>query len=147
MRTNTQKTLTSANSILMLRSSGFNDNWVNMEQYAADNAFDFGQGSIAETAMGVDGVQSGGFTPYEVDLNIHLQANSPSRDYMDSAINYFNNQQEVAPFEVSCEIPSIKKRYQASGFLTQVSAATNAKKLLESATYTLKIVIKSIEDI
>lgn len=147
MRTNTSKTLTSANSILMLRSSGFNDNWVKMQEYAADNAFDFGQGSIAETSMGVDGVQSGGFTPYEVDFNIQLQANSPSRDYFDSAINYFNNQQEVAAFDISCEIPSIKKRYQASGFLVAVPGGTSAKKLLESATYTLRIVIKSIEDI
>ncbi|KGQ33204.1 phage tail fiber protein [Gallibacterium anatis] len=147
MRTNKVKTLTSTNSVLLLRSSGFNDNWVKIEQYAADNAFDFGQGAIAETSMGVDGVQSGGFTPYEVDFNVHLQANSPSRDYFDQAINYFNNQQEVAAFDISCEIPSIRKRYQATGFLTQVITGTNAKKMLEAANYTFKIVIQSIEDI
>ena len=42
MRTNTEKTLTSANSILQVRAKGFNDNWVKLEQYAADNAFDYG---------------------------------------------------------------------------------------------------------
>lgn len=81
MRTNIDKTLTAANSILLVRAKGYNKSWVKMEGYAADNAFDFGQGAIGETVIGVDGVQSGGFTPYEVDLNIQLQANSPSRSF------------------------------------------------------------------
>ena len=101
MRTNTEKTLTSANSILQIRAKGFNDNWVKLEQYAADNAFDYGQGSIGETVIGVDGIQSGGFTPYEVDLNIQLQANSPSRSYFDKLINHINNNHETVTLELS----------------------------------------------
>ena len=63
MQTISDRTLTSANSILLMRVKGFNDNFVQIEGYAADNAFDFGQGKIGETMMGVDGQQSGGFTP------------------------------------------------------------------------------------
>ncbi|WP_240030761.1 hypothetical protein [Neisseria lactamica] len=70
MQTVSDRTLTAANSILLMRVKGFNDNFVQIEGYAADNAFDFGQGKIGETLMGVDGQQSGGFTPYEVDFNI-----------------------------------------------------------------------------
>ena len=72
MQTVSDRTLTAANSILLMRVKGFNDNFVQIEGYAADNAFDFGQGKIGETMMGVDGQQSGGFTPYEVDFNIQL---------------------------------------------------------------------------
>ncbi|MGV7078491.1 phage tail fiber protein [Testudinibacter sp. P80/BLE/0925] len=147
MRTNTEKTLTSANSILLIRAKGFNNNWVKMEGYAADNAFEFGQGNIGETVLGVDGVQSGGFTPYEVDLNIQLQANSPSRSYFDKLINYINKQQETVPVEFSCELPSIKKRYAASGFMVNIPGGTTAKKLLESATYSFKVVNNGAEDI
>lgn len=147
MRTNVEKTLTSANSVLLVRAPGYNKQWVKMEGYAADNAFDFGQGAIGETVMGVDGVQSGGFTPYEVDFNIQLQANSPSRSYFDGIINHINTNQETVPFEFSVEIPSIRKRYSASGFMVNVPGGTNAKKLLESATYSFKVVNNGAEDI
>ena len=76
MQTVSDRTLTAANSILLMRVKGFNDNFVQIEGYAADNAFDFGQGKIGETMMGVDGKQSGGFTPYEVDFNIQLAPTS-----------------------------------------------------------------------
>ncbi|MEN2922475.1 hypothetical protein DNAOFDDG_02009 [Mannheimia haemolytica] len=147
MRTNIDKTRTAANSILLVRAKGYNKSWVKMEGYAADNAFDFGQGAIGETVIGVDGVQSGGFTPYEVDLNIQLQANSPSRSFFDGVINHINNNQETVPFEFSCEIPSIGKRYSATGFLVNIPGGTNAKKLLESATYSFKVVNNGAEDI
>ena len=147
MRTNTDRTLTSANSVLLIRAKGFNNNWVKIEGYAADNAFDFGQGTIGETVIGVDGVQSGGFTPYEVDFNIQLQANSESRSYFDKLINHINDQQETVPVEFSCEIPSIHKRYSASGFLVSIPGGTNARKLLESVTYSFKVVNNGAEDI
>lgn len=147
MRTNFDKTLTSANSIFLMRAKGFNANWIKAEGYAADNAFEFGQGNIGETVIGVDGVQSGGFTPYEVDLNIQLQANSPTRSFFDSVINHINNTQETIPFEFSVELPSIKKRYKATGFIVAIPGGTTAKKLLESVTYTFKVVINGSEDI
>lgn len=147
MRTNTERTLTAANSILLIKAKGFNNNWTQIEGYAADNAFEFGQGAIGETVMGVDGVQSGGFTPYEIEFNIQLQANSNSRSYFDKLINYMNDQQETVPIEFSCEIPSIKKRYSCSGFLTSAAVGTTARKLLESATYSFKVVNNGAEDI
>lgn len=147
MRTNTERTLTAANSILLVRAKGYNTQWVKMEGFAADSAFDFGQGQIGETVIGVDGVQSGGFTPYETDFNIQLQANSPSRSFFDGVINHINKTQETVAFEFSVEIPSIRKRYQQSGFMVNVPGGTTAKKLLESATYSFKVVNNGAEDI
>lgn len=38
MQTVSDRTLTAANSILLMRVKGFNDNFVQIEGYAADNA-------------------------------------------------------------------------------------------------------------
>ena len=142
MQTVSDRTLTAANSTLLMRVKGFNDNFVEIEGYAADNAFDFGQGKIGETMMGVDGQQSGGFTPYEVDFNIPT---SKSRDYFDQFTNNILQRQETRMVEFSVEITAIKKRYTATGFLVEVPGGTSAKKTLESAIYSFRIVVKPEE--
>lgn len=129
MQTVSDRTLTSANSILLMRAKGFIDNFVQLEGYAADNAFDFGQGKISETMMGVDGQQSGGFTPYEVDFNIQLAPTSKSRDLFDQLTNDIIRRQETRPIEFSVEIPG----------------GTTAKKTIESSTYSFKLVVKPEE--
>ena len=145
MQTVSDRTLTAANSILLMRVKGFNDNFVQIEGYAADNAFDFGQGKIGETMMGVDGQQSGGFTPFEVDFNIQLAPTSKSRDYFDQFTNDILQRQETRMVEFSVEIPAVEKRYTATGFLVEVPGGTTAKKTLESVTYSFRIVVKPEE--
>ncbi len=141
MQTVSDRTLTAANSILLMRVKGFNDNFVQIEGYAADNAFDFGQGKIGETTMGVDGQQSGGFTPYEVDFNIQLAPTSKSRDFFDRFTNDILKNQETRMVEFSVELPAVKKRYQATGFLVEIPGGTTAKKVLEPSTYSFRIVV------
>lgn len=145
MQTISDRTLTSANSILLMRVKGFNDNFVQIEGYAADNAFDFGQGKIGETTMGVDGQQSGGFTPYEVDFNIQLAPTSISRDYFDKFTNDILTNQETRMVEFSVEILAVKKRYKATGFLVEIPGGTTAKKVLEASTYSFRIVVRPEE--
>jgi len=145
MQTVSDRTLTAANSILLMRVKGFNDSFVQIEGYAADNAFDFGQGKIGETMMGVDGQQSGGFTPYEVDFNIQLAPTSKSRDYFDQFTNDILQRQETRMVEFLVEISAVKKRYYATGFLVEVPGGTSAKKTLESSTYGFRIVVRSEE--
>ena len=52
-----EKTITSANSVMMLRCEGVYDNWVRILGFQADNAWEFGDANIGETRMGVDGRQ------------------------------------------------------------------------------------------
>ena len=146
MQTFTDKTLTAANSVLLFRAKGYNDSFVPVMGYAADNAFSFGEGAIGETVMGVDGFQSGAFTPYEVDFNIQLQANSPSRDHFDNVVKKMRTEQETLPFEFHCTIPSIKKRYIAKGFMVSTPGGTNAKKTLEAVTFSFKLGEITVED-
>lgn len=95
--------------------------------------------------IGVDGQQSGGFTPYEVDFNIQLAPTSKSRDYFDQFTNDILQRQETRMAEFSVEIPAVKKRYTATGFLVEVPGGTTAKKTLESVTYSFRIVVKPEE--
>ncbi|MDO9794796.1 hypothetical protein Q7542_11705, partial [Glaesserella parasuis] len=60
---------------------------------------------------------------------------------------HMQNQQETVPFEFDVTIPSIGKRYTATGFMTQAQSGTSAKKVLDYATYNFKIVVKTEEDI
>lgn len=145
MQTNKGKTLTSANSILLIQVPRIFDQFIKIEGYAADNAFDLGDGAIGETRMGVDGKQSGGFTPYEVDFNITIEPNSPSRSLFLTWVNTMKRDQETYYCNLSCELPSIKERYSASGFLVGHKESSSAKKLLEPLQYTLKIVVQPVE--
>ncbi|MDO9765667.1 hypothetical protein Q7469_09695 [Glaesserella parasuis] len=147
MQTNTSRTITSANAVLLAKAVGYSRGFVQIEQYAADNAFTFNQTAVTETTMGVDGYQSGGWVPSETDFNIALAANSPSRSFFDGVKVHMQNQQETVPFEFDVTIPSIGKRYTATGFMTQTQSGTSAKKVLDSATYNFKIVVKTEEDI
>ncbi|WP_240030762.1 hypothetical protein [Neisseria lactamica] len=47
--------------------------------------------------------------------------------------------------EFSVEVSAVKKRYTATGFLVEVPGGTTAKKTLESATYSFRIVVKPEE--
>lgn len=147
MRTNLDKTITSATSVLLVRALGFNSNFVKVEGYAADNAFTFGEGAIGETVMGVDGKQSIAFTPFESDFNIQLQPDSESLPYFQKVTNAIMANQETYPFEFSVELPAIRKRYSATGGLVSIPPGVSAGKVLNAVTYSFKIVITGVEDI
>lgn len=77
-------TITSAYSVLMLRCTGVYDNFINIKGFQADNAWGFEEANIAETRMGMDGLQSQGqgYTPPKLEWTLHLEANSPSIEYV-----------------------------------------------------------------
>ena len=143
----TDKTLTAANSVGLWRAKGYNDNFARLEGYAADNAFTFGDATIGETVMGVDGIQSGAYLPHEIDFSIHLQANSPSRDHFDKVFGKIRANQETMAFEFQFDIPAVKKRYTAKGFPVTIPGGTSAKQALESGTYNFKLGEINVEDI
>ena len=119
--------------------------WLYVEDHARALYLVVTQGKIGETMMGVDGQQSGGFTPHEVDFNIQLAPTSKSRDYLDQLTNAILQRQETFMVEFSVEISSVKRRYTATGFLVEIPGGTTAKKTLEAVTYSFRIVVKPEE--
>lgn len=140
-------TLTAANAVIMLRCAGVYDNYVTLRGFQADNAWAFGDAAIGETRMGVDGKQSGGYTPHETDWTLYLEANSPSIAIMESIRKDFNNNMETRQIDIVVELPSVKKRYSGSGFMTSLTGGTAGQKLLNGSQYQFKLVTEGAEDI
>lgn len=138
-------TLTSANAVIMLRCKGVYDNYVTLQGFQADNAWGFGDAAIGETRMGVDGKQSGGYTPHEVDWTLYLEANSPSIEVMENIRKDFNANMETRQIDITVEVAAIKKRYSGSGFLTNLTGGAAGQKLLAGSQYQFKIVTDGAE--
>lgn len=140
-------TITSANSVLMMKCEGVYDNQVQITGFQADNAAIFGDSSIGETRMGVDGKQSIGYTPHETQFSIYLEANSPAISYFENIRKDFNENMEARFIEFYLTIPSIKKRFHGKGGMISLTGGASAKKLLEGSAYTFNMVFNGGEDI
>ena len=140
------RTITSANAVLMLRCKGVYDNFIKLQGFQADNAWSFGDANLSETRVGVDGKQSIGYTPHEVEWSLFLEANSPSVDIMENIRKDFNANMESRLIDIVVEVPSVKKRYKASGALTGLSGGISGQKLLAGNQYKFKLVLEGAEE-
>lgn len=71
--------ITSANATLSLQCSLF---YANLQQFSADTMYEGEDDQVAETRMGVDGKMVAGQTPNIKAVTIHLEASSPSVEYL-----------------------------------------------------------------
>ncbi|SCC09399.1 MULTISPECIES: phage tail fiber protein [Snodgrassella] len=140
-------TITAANSVLMLRCQGVYDNYITLKGFQADNAWGFGDANIGESRMGVDGQQSIGYTPHEVEWTLHLEANSPSIAILENIRKDFNANMETRPIDIVVEIKAVKKRYSATGALISLSGGVSGQKLLAGNQYKFRLVLNGGEDI
>lgn len=141
------RTITAANAVLMLRCKGVYDEFVTIQGFQADNAWNFGEANIGETRMGVDGKQSIGYTPHETPWTLYLEANSASVQIMETIRKEFNSNMEARFIDVIVEVPSIGKRYSATGGLTSMTGGASGKKLLDGTSYNFNMVFNGAEEI
>lgn len=141
------KTITSANAVLMLRCEGVYDDYIRIQGFQADNAWEFGEANIGETRMGVDGKQSIGYTPHETPWTLYLEANSVSTQVMENIRKDFNSNMETRFIEIIVEMPSIGKRYQGKGGMTTMTGGASGKKLLDGTSYNFNMVFEGAEEI
>ncbi|OBU13056.1 hypothetical protein AYY18_14215 [Morganella psychrotolerans] len=141
------KTITSANAVLMLRCDGVYDDYIRIQGFQADNAWEFGEANIGETRMGVDGKQSIGYTPHETPWTLYLEANSVSTQVMENIRKDFNSNMETRFIEIIVEMPSIGKRYQGKGGMTTMTGGASGKKLLDGTSYNFNMVFEGAEEI
>jgi hypothetical protein len=133
-------TITSANSVLMLRCKGIYDDYVTIQGFQVDSAWEFGKISIGETRIGVDGKQSYGYLPHETPITLYLEANSPSRRVLENIRKDFNSNMEVRFVDLIIEMPAIKVRYSGSGGMVGLSAGPSGKKLLDGTSYEFNMI-------
>lgn len=141
------RTLTAANSVVMFTAQGYFDNAIQLQGFQIDNAFSFGDATIGETRIGVDGKQSGGWVSHEVPVTVFLEANSVSRQQLEDYRAWINANMETSLCTLDITIPSIGKRILASGFLVSQSGGPSAQKLINGTQYVFNMVITGEESI
>lgn len=132
------KTLTSANSVILLTIPGLLPVPTQLQGFAADDIFDTENVDSAEVVMGLDGRLSGGFVPMPIKQNITIQADSDSVRVFE---NWYAAQQSARELYYAnglVSIPSVQRKYTARrGILSSHSPAPSAKRILQPRRFTI----------
>lgn len=132
------RTITSANSSLVLNIPGVLAAPLPLEGYAADAAFAVEPFDTAEAIMGVDGKLSAGYTPQPKKMTISIQADSPSMEVFEQWLGAMEQQREVFFATLTVNIPSIQKTFNCTkGVLTNTPKMPEAKKTLQPVVFTI----------
>lgn len=131
-------TLTSANSAFVLTATEVFPAPQRLQGYAADDAFTVEAVDMAQTMMGVDGKLSAGYTPNPVNVNITLQADSPSIKVFDAIVAATQTTREVVFLDAVVSLPGTGHNYSLTrGVLTKATQVPAAKKTLSPQSYTI----------
>lgn len=134
-----KRTITSANSVFTLVVPDVFPVPQNLQGYAVDDAFDTESVELSEALMGVDGLMSAGYTPYITPMTIHLMADSPSIDLFDAWRGAVTAAQEVFFAQATITLTSVGRSYVLNkGVLTNYKPLSDAKKVLQAVSYTIK---------
>ena len=143
--THNPRTVTAANSVVMFSAEGFLDQATQLQGFQVDNAFGYGDATIGETRMGVDGAQSGGWVSHDVPVTVFLEANSPSRALMEGFRAWMNANKETALCTIDITMPATGRRSVATGYMVSATGGTSAQKLLAGTQYVFNCVINGEE--
>lgn len=135
--------ITSANSVVTLQCSLFS---VRLQQFSADTAYEGEDDQVAETRIGVDGKMVAGQVPSIKVVNLHLEASSPSLQYLQLLKRAMEVNRTVYPVNMVISQPSIGKRITYStGVLQSAKDLADGKKVLEPTQWTFHFQDKSVE--
>ena len=131
--------ITSADAVLLITVAGLYTTPQQIQGFATDDAFDFGDVDLTETMLGVDGVLSAGWVPVTYTQSITLQADSDSNEIFDQW--HLAQAQLQTPLVASGTIilPATGKSYDlVKGFLKGYSPIPAAKKVLQPRKYAIQ---------
>ncbi len=130
--------ITSANATLMLTIASLYPTPIQLQNFAAEDIYDFEEVETVETQRGVDGFLAGGFVYGNYAQQISFKADSASClifEHWDQAQRQI---QDVYIATLTTTLTSVNRKYnQTGGFLVRTSAAPNAKKILQTRTFRL----------
>lgn len=130
------KTLTAANSVILITVPSLFPIPQQLQGYAADDVFDIDGLATSEVQMGVDGKLSAGWVPQAVVQNITLQADSDSIAVFEALYAAQQLAQEVYPIVGLVRLPAVKRTYSMpKGFLTNYAPIANGKKVLQARRF------------
>ncbi|WP_374413289.1 hypothetical protein [Novosphingobium colocasiae] len=133
------RTLTSANAILMLSVVPIFAVPQRIQGFSTDDITDMDGIDTAETAMGIDGRLSAGFVPVSIRQNITLQADSESNDLFDIWYTTERAQKEKFVAGGILTIPGTKRQYTLyRGFLRNYAPIPGLRKTAQPRRFTIE---------
>lgn len=134
-----ERTLTSANAILMLAVDTIFPVPTRIKGFAADDVTSMDAIDNAETMMGVDGRLSAGFVPAPVRQTITLQADSLSNDFFEYWNTFERQAQQKYVAAGTILLKATNKQYICSrGFLRSYTPMPAARRVLQPRTFTIE---------
>lgn len=132
------RTLTSANSTLLLAVNLVFPVAVKIQGYSTDDMTDMDAITPKETAMGVDGRLSAGFIPVPVTQNVSLQADSESNDFFEAWYTYEQQSKETLFATGTLIMPGVNKAIAMTrGVLTGYSPIAALRKTLQPRRFSI----------
>lgn len=105
------RTITAANSVLMLAVSGLFPVPVQIQGFQTDTAFTTESVTNVETYMGVDGKMAVGWVPVLKKMTVMLQGDSLSNDFFETWYQAEEAIQEVFIANGTLLVPALKRKY------------------------------------
>lgn len=139
-------TITAANCVILFRCEGVYDGFVKITGAQTDSFLSFGDVTLSESEIGVDGQRASGFTPHLTTVTLSLAANSPSVSVLEDVYNDHITNMEVRDCEFQVTYPSTKKRRTLKGAF-EGKASGSIEKLLAGHTYTFSMIDSGFENI
>lgn len=132
------RTITAANSVLLLSVAGLFDVPQRIQGFSADALTGTEALATKELLMGIDGRLSAGWVAVSVPQSITLQADSPSVDFFDAILQAEETAREAFVLTGSLVIPSIGKKYAMTrGFLSAINKFPTIGRTLAPRPFTI----------
>lgn len=132
------RTITSANAVLMLGVTGLYDSPRQIQGFSSDNITDMGDITQSETSFGLDGRLSAGFVYNEIVQNITLQADSESNDIFENWMNAQRQRKELYVAFGSILLRAVDRRYTMTrGFLRAAPPMPSIGRTLQARRYSI----------
>ena len=132
------RNLTAANATIFITAPDVFGGPVQLQGFSSDNVYDMADIEPVETAMGVDGVLSGGYTPKPIPQGFMIQADSLSVDFFEAIQSWQAQNLGVETLSGTTLLLGPHKLYtMPKGFLTGHSPAPSAHKILQPRKFTI----------
>lgn len=133
------RTLTSANAVIMLSVSGLFNAPVRIQGFSADDITDMDTVKPTETSMGLDGRLSAGYAPVATPQNITLQADSLSNDFFEQWVTAEKSARTKYVATGLILVPAVEKKVTMTrGFLVSYPPIAALRRSLQPRRYSLE---------
>ncbi len=136
--------ITSADASIYLTCETLYPSGIRLQNFSADLSLGTDDLTLAEVRMGVDGHLAAGYTPAPINVNISVEANSPSRAQLENIAAASRLNMTVYECDLLVTIPGIGKTYAfKKGYMTGGHIMPDIKKTLDPVQW--KFTFESVE--